>query len=1085
MEENQEELKVVEYFGGIGAIRKAFERLGIPHKVVDYVEIDEFAVKSYNAVFGTNFEPQDITKWNKDIDVDLIMHGSPCQDFSIAGLQKGGDEGSGTRSSLMYETLRNVKRLKPKYVIWENVKNLISDKHWHNFQKYLNIMDEFGYNNYYQVLNAKDYGIPQNRERIFTVSIRKDVDERTFYFPDKKPLKLRLKDLLESNVDEKYYLSDDKINAISHWNSYQNPLEKVMGKESIAQTITAREGGTDHAGMLTYSDALTDTTDLYAEGAVNRLGGFYDGEDKSNKQGGSIYDKEGLSPTITTAHGYGQPFVIDENEKPNSKVITHNIKQNVKVRVYNVDTDKLSKVLRESKDKVKLNNNEIAEKLDIPTTQVEHYFRTDNYFAIPDDEIWPKLKELLQIDTDEFDKSIMTFEIKEGTYDSSNRVYGPEGIAPTLDTSDDKKIIEYKGKEVELPTMCASRGRNIENPTNREPGQKLQQTIEVNTEGVSNTITTVEKDNYVLEEDTREPKLEYLGSIKDKDIVGDGKQNLSRNASVGDRVYDSNGISTTITAEGGGVGGNSGLYKVDDEVKVVGNYMPSGYESGRILDTTGIAPTIKENHGTVYAIAEENSEADIDNPLKGISGQSWQFEQNVYSEDSKLIRTIKAGEGSGNIPKVIEKNNQQTFIPTNTSSNSSEVGYIQKGENGTQHQSNTVYDENGVARTLSASDYKAPMMVMTKQDVVDELNRNAKHQHELVNNEDGIARTLVAGTHGNANAHTKTVVEDTRDINAEMENIKNTINKNANHQSEMVQTENDVSRTVCATPHATTGQMLQTIVSEEKNKNMKEQLCDYLVDNNMVEEYDVINHGYTDHRFETLENGKDIVMSKNIAPTITTRPDELGVAVNTKSAFSESDKQMITEDGNIKRYINSDVVDKFEEGQIADISFPNGYNKGPRVHNECPTINGTTVQSFVTKEGSNEDHFDIINNTEAGYLEAYPGDGVNLSSRMKYQRGNVQPQMAQTLTTSGGNDRGVVIPNNLGLRIRKLTPKECWRLMGFDDEDFEKAEKVNSNAQLYKQAGNSIVVNVLEALLTNLFRPDTTRPKRTLNRKLF
>ena len=1033
MEENQEELKVVEYFGGIGAIRKAFERLGIPHKVVDYVEIDEFAVKSYNAVFGTNFEPQDITKWNKDIDVDLIMHGSPCQDFSIAGLQKGGDEGSGTRSSLMYETLRNVKRLKPKYVIWENVKNLISDKHWHNFQKYLNIMDEFGYNNYYQVLNAKDYGIPQNRERIFTVSIRKDVDERTFYFPDKKPLKLRLKDLLESNVDEKYYLSDDKINAISHWNSYQKPLESVLGQESIAPTLTARGAGEEHAGMVTYSDDFEKTTNVQnmINSQVNRLGSFYDTEDKTSSQGGSIYDKDGLSPTITTGHGYYQSFVKKKKKKPSSKVITHNIKQNVKVRVYNVDTDKLSKVLRESKDKVKLNNNEIAEKLNIPTTQVEHYFRTDNYFAIPDDEIWPKLKELLQIDTDEFDKSIMTFEIKEGTYDSSNRVYGPEGIAPTLDTSDDKKIIEYKGKEVELPTMCASRGRNIENPTNREPGQKLQQTIEINTDGVSNTITTVEKDNYVLEPDNRDAKIEvvgnykpsghscgriidpngitptvmenhgavtaivednaqlkYIGSIKDKDIVGDGKQNLSRNASVGDRVYDSNGVSTTITAEGGGVGGHSGLYTV-----------------------------------------EENIEKDIDNPLKGISGQSWQFEQNVYSEDSKLIRTIKAGEGSGNIPKVIETN--------------------------------------------------------VKQQIVDEINKNAKHQHELVNNEDGIARTLVAGTHGNANAHTKTVVEDTRDINAEMENIKNTINKNANHQSEMVQTENDVSRTVCATPHATTGQMLQTIVSEEKNKNMKEQLCDYLVDNNMVEEYDVINHGYTDHRFETLENGKDIVMSKNIAPTITTRPDELGVAVNTKSAFSESDKQMITEDGNIKRYINSDIVDKFEEGQIADISFPNGYNKGPRVHNECPTINGTTVQSFVTKEGSDEDHFDIINNTEAGYLEAYPGDGVNLSSRMKYQRGNVQPQMAQTLTTSGGNDRGVVIPNSLGLRIRKLTPKECWRLMGFDDEDFDKAEKVNSNAQLYKQAGNSIVVNVLEAILTNLFRPDTTRPKRTLNRKLF
>ena len=124
-EENAKELKVLELFGGIGAIRKAFERQNIPHKVVDYVEIDEFAVKSYNAIFGTNFEPQDISKWDKDIEVDFIMHGSPCQDFSIAGLQKGGDEGSGTRSSLMYETIRLVKKLNPSYVVWENVKNLV------------------------------------------------------------------------------------------------------------------------------------------------------------------------------------------------------------------------------------------------------------------------------------------------------------------------------------------------------------------------------------------------------------------------------------------------------------------------------------------------------------------------------------------------------------------------------------------------------------------------------------------------------------------------------------------------------------------------------------------------------------------------------------------------------------------------------------------------------------------------------------------------------------------------------------------------------------------------------------------------
>ncbi len=203
-------IKILELFGGIGACSKALERLGIDYEIADYVEIDKYAVASFNAMHGTNFEPQDICEWDKDIDVDLIMHGSPCQDFSLAGLQAGGDEGSGTRSSLMYETIRIVEKLKPKYVIWENVKNVISKKHKHNYDNYCNKMTELGYTNYGQVLNAKDYGIPQNRERVFTISIRKDLNQ-TFEFPQKQELKLKLKDMLEDQVDEKYYLSDKMV----------------------------------------------------------------------------------------------------------------------------------------------------------------------------------------------------------------------------------------------------------------------------------------------------------------------------------------------------------------------------------------------------------------------------------------------------------------------------------------------------------------------------------------------------------------------------------------------------------------------------------------------------------------------------------------------------------------------------------------------------------------------------------------------------------------------------------------------------------------------------------------------------------
>ena len=255
-------IKVLELFGGIGACSKALERLNIEHEVVDYVEIDKYAVKSYNAIHNSNFEPQDITQWDKDIEVDLIMHGSPCQDFSLAGKQAGGDEGSGTRSSLMYETIRILEKLKPKFVIWENVKNLLSVKHRHNFDAYLEIMENLGYENHYQVLNAKDYGIPQNRERVFTISI---LGEQDFIFPTKQELKLKLKDMLEDEVDEKYYLSEDKINSISHWKAYQKPFEKVQGKNSIVPTLTARGAGEEHSGMITYSDRLEETTNLQEE----------------------------------------------------------------------------------------------------------------------------------------------------------------------------------------------------------------------------------------------------------------------------------------------------------------------------------------------------------------------------------------------------------------------------------------------------------------------------------------------------------------------------------------------------------------------------------------------------------------------------------------------------------------------------------------------------------------------------------------------------------------------------------------------------------------------------------------------------
>lgn len=234
-------LRVLELFGGIGACSEALTQLGIEYEIADYVEIDKFAVDSFNAIHGTNFEPQDITKWDKDISVDFILHGSPCQDFSVAGKGAGGDEGSGTRSSLLYETLRIVQNLAPKYVIWENVKNLLSKKHRHNFDAYLKRMEDLGYKNYYQVLNAKDYGVPQNRERIFTISILGGGD---FKFPEPFELTKKLKDVLEDNVDEKYYISTKQLSGMASTNYESYKLSKLLkDKDTTADTLKARFEG--------------------------------------------------------------------------------------------------------------------------------------------------------------------------------------------------------------------------------------------------------------------------------------------------------------------------------------------------------------------------------------------------------------------------------------------------------------------------------------------------------------------------------------------------------------------------------------------------------------------------------------------------------------------------------------------------------------------------------------------------------------------------------------------------------------------------------------------------------------------------
>lgn len=156
----------------------------------------------------------DISKIEQLPYADLWTISFCCQDISVAGKMKGFKPDSGTRSSLLWENIRLLKTAKdnnelPKFLMFENVKNLVSKKFINDFNDLLSILDEIGFNSYWEVINAKNFGIPQNRERVFVISIRKDIDNGKFTFPKPFDNGLRLKDMLEDNVDEKYYLSKE------------------------------------------------------------------------------------------------------------------------------------------------------------------------------------------------------------------------------------------------------------------------------------------------------------------------------------------------------------------------------------------------------------------------------------------------------------------------------------------------------------------------------------------------------------------------------------------------------------------------------------------------------------------------------------------------------------------------------------------------------------------------------------------------------------------------------------------------------------------------------------------------------------
>lgn len=329
-------------------------------------------------------ELKDIEVFNFEVEEDnsytvnnVIVHN--CQDISQAGKQRGFEDENGkrTRSGLFFDALRIIEDTKPKYAIAENVKALTSKKFEKEFKIVLDSLDSAGYNNYYQVLNAKDYGVPQNRERIFIVSIRKDIDNDEFVFPEKEPLQIRLKDLLQQEVEEKYYLKESKAYFMKH--SFEEELK---------------------GNGFRFSPHIKDNADI-AKAITTRAGDRMDDN-----------------------------FIIDNK----------------------VDTD------------------------------------------------------------------------------DTNFVFSSKNINLINDNTESK--LE--------PLICASRGRNPDNPSDRREGVPTEQRLEINKHGISNTLTTVQKDNYVLEPTDR---ILQVGNIVDTGNFDNPQRG---------RIYSQEGISPALNTVGGG-----------------------------------------------------------------------------------------------------------------------------------------------------------------------------------------------------------------------------------------------------------------------------------------------------------------------------------------------------------------------------------------------------------------------------------------------------------------------------------------------------------------------------------------------------
>lgn len=253
-------IKLVELFGGIGAVRKALERENIEFESVGYVEIDKNACKSYNALYNENYSPMSVCDYHlPEEQIDLLVHGSPCLNFSMIGLRTGGMEGSGTESSLMWETVRIIResKHKPKIIIWENVENTLN---YPEYSQYIDALDKLGYVSSYKVLNSLDFGIPQTRNRVFTVSI---LNGKEFNFDNLQTTPMEdINKFIDRNFYSDKYRVADRTMAIQFGKLPKNPFNgRNMLVGDYARTIVSNYAKVPTSNILAVGDKYRHITE--------------------------------------------------------------------------------------------------------------------------------------------------------------------------------------------------------------------------------------------------------------------------------------------------------------------------------------------------------------------------------------------------------------------------------------------------------------------------------------------------------------------------------------------------------------------------------------------------------------------------------------------------------------------------------------------------------------------------------------------------------------------------------------------------------------------------------------------------------